>query len=164
MASGRLINKPTSKPFDQGGMGRVVTPIKKPIANRLKKAPSIAAFLSGKCNGIIKRTSTTPKAIPQIKPRSVLFILLFPSFASRLCSRTERQSINSLTGRAVSRVWFYAVIHLGSLLPKTSSGLPAALGEAPAAARPCSQAGFPCRSDYSGRGELLPHHFTLTLR
>ena len=28
---------------------------------------------------------------------------------------------------------------------------------------PCFQWGLPCRTDYSVRGALLPHHFTLTI-
>ena len=58
-----------------------------------------------------------------------------------------------------------AVIPLGRTLLPGSSDLPGSLSGAGRSSSPiwsCSAWGLPCRPDYSGRGALLPHHFTLT--
>lgn len=56
-------------------------------------------------------------------------------------------------------------IHLGCVLPRTSSNQPGPrCGNAPYAApiRSCVRWGLPCRPCYQVRGALLPHRFALT--
>ena len=60
-----------------------------------------------------------------------------------------------------------AIIRLGSPLLKSSSDLPGSRDGAGHSCSPiwsCFAWGFPCRPDYSNRGALLPHLFTLTRR
>ena len=57
------------------------------------------------------------------------------------------------------------VIPLGAGSPPPSSNLPGSLGRASLGRSPiwsCSAWGLPCQPNYSGRGALLPHLFTLT--
>ena len=97
-------------------------------------------------------------------------------------------------GRAVSRVLFHRRggrraggeghfsgprLAAGLFPIARESGLPGAVGREPrpgrgdrrggrrrpkAPAWPCTRWGLPCRPAHTGRGALLPHHFTLTLR
>src|SRR5581483_9570325 len=56
-------------------------------------------------------------------------------------------------------------IHLGRALLRGSSDLPGSLNGAGRSSSPiwsCSAWGLPCRTNYSARGALLPHLFTLT--
>ena len=56
-------------------------------------------------------------------------------------------------------------IHLGHTLLHGSSDLPGSGNGASRSSSPiwsCSAWGLPCQPDYSVRGALLPHHFTLT--
>jgi len=56
-------------------------------------------------------------------------------------------------------------MYLGSPLPTTSSDLPGSMARratSSSAIWSCSRWGLPCRSCHQERGELLPHHFTLT--
>src|SRR5450759_2869396 len=58
-----------------------------------------------------------------------------------------------------------AVIHLDRPLLTGSSDLPGSSAGRAVPSSPiwsCSAWGFPCRQNYSCRGALLPHHFTLT--
>src|SRR5437867_7065616 len=64
-----LISSPTMTPRSQPGTGMRVTPIRKPMAKRLKNAPSIAVPLFGCCMGIISATSTAPKIRPARIPK-----------------------------------------------------------------------------------------------
>ena len=60
-----------------------------------------------------------------------------------------------------------AAIHLGRPLLDGSSDLPESRSGAGRSSSPiwsCSTWGLPCQPDYSGRGALLPHLFTLTRR
>ena len=60
-----------------------------------------------------------------------------------------------------------AIIHLGRRLPATSLRPTRESNEADhlsSPIRPCSGRGLPCRFRRRKRGELLPHHFTLTRR
>ena len=60
-----------------------------------------------------------------------------------------------------------ATIHLGPTLLRGSSDLPGSCdgaGHSSSPIWPCFTWGFPCQSDYSDRGALLPHLFTLTGR
>src|SRR5579884_1540691 len=60
-----------------------------------------------------------------------------------------------------------AIIRLGSPLLKNSSDLPGSRNGAGHSCSPiwsCFAWGFPCRPDYSDRGALLPHLFTLARR
>jgi len=79
---------------------------------------------------------------------------------------TERGS------RPVSRILFFAAIHLAATLPSPSSGLPAGRAKRTTshqwesyaglpAAWPCSGWGLPITHLPVGAGELLPHLFTL---
>jgi hypothetical protein len=57
-------------------------------------------------------------------------------------------------------------IRLGRALLHGSSNLPGSCNGAGRSSSPiwsCSAWGLPCQLDYSGRGALLPHHFTLTV-
>ena len=71
--------------------------------------------------------------------------------------------------RSVSRFLYppkrAATIPLGLPLPTGSSDLPGSSSGAGRSSSPiwsCSTWGLPCQPDCSGRGALLPHHFTLT--
>ena len=58
-------------------------------------------------------------------------------------------------------------MYLGSALRRTSNGLPGSGSEAGRLILPYLaflRAGFAGHPPHGGRGELLPHHFTLTLR
>jgi len=67
-----------------------------------------------------------------------------------------------MTVASTSRV----VIHLGCSSPNTSSGLPESGADHTCwiPIWPCSEWGLPCHPCYHGRGALLPHPFTLTVR
>src|SRR5438132_9266151 len=78
IASGKLKSSPKTSPISQPGQeGNWTKGITNPIANRLKKAPSKAVFLSGNDIGSIKQTSTVPKISPLKRPdkRGVMQIL-----------------------------------------------------------------------------------------
>ena len=70
---------------------------------------------------------------------------------------------------SVHSIYYWMVIHLGWLLPITSSNLPewSARRRCPKGALTpiwsCSGWGLPCHFGYPKRGVLLPHLFTLTL-
>ena len=77
IASGRLRSNPIDAPLSQGGRGMLVVAIRKPIAKRFIKEPSIATGLSFMGSGTISKTSTTPKMRPAIVPDISVFITRF---------------------------------------------------------------------------------------
>ena len=58
---------------EEVGSGRRVVAVRKPMAKRLMKAADMAAVLSSKESGIIRRTSMIAKTAPHIMPR-LMFI------------------------------------------------------------------------------------------
>ena len=110
--------------------------------------------------------------------------LLTPEIGARKHEAPRTLARGSAVRSVVSRVLFHhlvalavvAIIPLGAVLPRPSSGLPGGVERAalPLPSRwdrqhclpmwPCFERGLPCRPRYRGRGGLLLHHFTLTPR
>src|SRR5438132_8450338 len=81
IASGKLKSSPNTSPISQPGQeGNCTRGITNPIANRLKKAPNKAAFLSGNDIGSIKQTSSAPKVSPLKRPDKRGVIQTFDQF------------------------------------------------------------------------------------
>jgi hypothetical protein len=73
MASGRLMSNPKRRPTSQPGQpGNWIQPMTNPMAKRLVNAASKAVLLSGKDMGSMSPTSSAPKSIPAIRPRTIL--------------------------------------------------------------------------------------------
>ena len=65
------MSRPNRRPTSQPGQpGNWTQPMTNPMAKRLVNAPSNAVVLSGKDIGSIRPTSSAPKTIPAIRPRT----------------------------------------------------------------------------------------------
>src|SRR5437879_10574784 len=71
IASGTLRSSPIQSPASHPGHGRCAAPTRKPIANRLMKAPVSAAGLSGKDSGNMEAAESVPKTSPEITPNRI---------------------------------------------------------------------------------------------
>jgi len=81
-------------------------------------------------------------------------------------SRVLSRRLAGHGGAAVKTIYLDPPLRTGSLDVCREAAYPRLLGPEPGhgvAAWPCTRWGLPCQPAHTGRGALLPHHFTLTL-